>query len=93
MTKSVEFRMERSKLREYQSDLEYASFHLNEAANKWIEFKKTIRRAKWENMIPEDKWALLAQNPQDLILETRRWANKVTFYDLKVQYYTLKVST
>ena len=83
--------MEHSKLIEYTNNLEHAAFHMNEAASKWLEFKKTIRRTKWENNVPEDRWAILAQNPQDLILETRKWANKTTFYDLKVQYYTLKV--
>ena len=83
--------MEISKLTEYANRYEHASFHYQEALEEYRNYKKLVRRSKWEVHHTAQDWNNLQISPATMIEKVRLWARKTKFFQLKVDYYTLKV--
>ena len=83
--------MEVSKVTEYANRLEHAGFHYQEALQEYRNYKKLVRKSKWETHHSALDWQKLQISPATMIEKVRLWARKTKFFQLKVDYYTLKV--
>ena len=80
-----------NKVTHYEMLFEKSQQNLAESVQKWIEFKRVLRKTHWENKLSQDTLSLLEDSPKELIMTNRRWAHKAAFFELKLKYYKLKV--